>query len=75
MDGDQLRFTWSVSAGRLDSTCVATPVFIAPIIQDCTGIDVMVTLTVTDPCGLAVTDSMIVRVENVNQSPVVHADP
>jgi hypothetical protein len=75
MDGDQLQFTWSVSAGRLDSTCVATPVFIAPIIQDCTGIDVMVTLTVTDPCGLAVTDSMIVRVENVNQSPVVHADP
>ncbi len=75
VDGDDLRFSWSVSAGRLDSTCVATPVFIAPMIQDCTDIDVTVTLTVTDPCGLAATDSTIVRVQNVNQPPVVRADP
>ncbi len=74
-DGDDLRFVWTVSAGRLDSTCIATPVFIAPIIQDCTGIDVTVTLTVTDPCGLVATDSAIIRVLNVNQPPVVHADP
>ncbi len=74
-DGDVLRYSWTVSAGRLDSTCVATPVFIAPIIQDCTGIDVTITVTVTDPCGLAATDTTIVRVENVNQAPVVRADP
>ena len=74
-DGDNLRYSWTVSAGRLDSTCAATPVFIAPIIQDCTGMDVTVTLTVTDPCGLAATDSAVIRVQNVNQPPVVRADP
>ncbi len=74
-DGDVLRYAWSVSAGRLDSTCVPTPVFIAPIIKDCMDIDVAVTVTVTDPCGLSATDTVIVRVLNVNQAPVVHADP
>lgn len=74
-DGDVLRYTWSVSGGRLDSTCVATPVFIAPTIKDCSGIDVTVTLTVTDPCGLAATDSTVIRVQNVNQAPIVRADP
>jgi hypothetical protein len=74
-DLDNLRYSWTVSAGRLDSTCVATPVFIAPIIQDCNGIDVTVTLTVTDPCGLAATHSAVIRVQNVNQPPVVVADP
>jgi hypothetical protein len=74
-DGDILRYAWSVSAGRLDSTCVATPVFLAPITADCTGMDVTVTLTVTDPCGLAATDSTVIRVENVNQPPIVKADP
>ena len=74
-DGDVLRYVWTVSAGRLDSTCVATPVFIAPIIQDCNGIDVTVTLTVTDPCGLTATDSAVIRVQNVNQPPIVIADP
>ena len=74
-DRDVLHYAWTVSGGRLDSTCVATPVFIAPIVQDCTGTDVTVTLTVTDPCGLAATDSAVIHVKNVNQPPVVHADP
>jgi len=74
-DGDVLRYVWTVSAGRLDSTCVATPVFIAPIIQDCNGMDVTVTLTVTDPCGLTATDSAVIRVQNVNAPPIVIADP
>lgn len=74
-DGDDLRFVWTVSAGRLDSTCVATPVFIAPVIQDCDGIDVTVTVTVTDPCGLTSVDSTVIRVANVNQAPIVRADP
>jgi large repetitive protein len=74
-DGDVLRYSWTVSAGRLDSTCVATPVFIAPMVDNCAGIDVTVTLTVTDPCGLAATDTAILRVSNVNQPPVVRADP
>jgi hypothetical protein len=74
-DADALRYVWTVSAGRLDSTCVATPVFVAPITTDCNGMDVTITLTVTDPCGLSATDSTVVRVQNVNQPPIVIADP
>jgi hypothetical protein len=74
-DADVLRYVWTVSAGRLDSTCVATPVFVAPITKDCNGMDVTVTLTVTDPCGLTATDSAVIRVQNVNQPPIVIADP
>jgi hypothetical protein len=37
--------------------------------------DVTVTLTVTDPCGLTATDSAVIRVQNVNQPPIVIADP
>jgi len=73
-DGDALTYAWTVSSGRLDSTCVPTPVFIAPMV-DCNGADVTVTLTVTDPCGLAATDSAVIHVNNVNQPPVVRADP
>ncbi len=74
-DGDVLRYAWTISAGRLDSTCAATPVFMAPVTKDCVGMDVTVTVTVTDPCGLAATDSMVIRVQNVNQAPIVIADP
>lgn len=74
-DGDVLRYVWTVSAGRLDSTCVASPVFVAPITKDCNGMDVTVTLTVTDPCGLTATDSTVIRVQNVNAPPIVVADP
>jgi Mg-chelatase subunit ChlD len=74
-DADVLRYVWTVSAGRLDSTCVAIPVFVAPITKDCNGMDVTVTLTVTDPCGLTATDSAVIRVQNVNQPPIVIADP
>ncbi len=74
-DGDALEITWCVSAGRLDSSCMPAPVFIAPVISDCSGIDVAVSIEVTDPCGLTATDTMVIHVQNVNQPPVVIADP
>ncbi len=74
-DGDLLTYAWCVSAGTLDSSCSAAPVFIAPIVTECTGMDVTVTLVVTDPCGLTATDTLVLHVGNVNQPPVVSADP
>jgi RTX calcium-binding nonapeptide repeat (4 copies)/von Willebrand factor type A domain len=74
-DNDHLIYTWHVSGGALDSYCSAAAVFTAPSTAQCEGETVTITVTVTDPCGLSTTDSILVRIENVNQPPRVHADP
>jgi len=74
-NNDALIYTWSVSGGALDSYCSAAAVFTAPSTAQCEGESVTITVTVTDPCGLSATDSIVVRIENVNQPPQVHADP
>ena len=74
-EGDALVYRWTTTAGILSDACAGSPVFQAPVIDECEGMDVVVTVTVTDPCGLSATDSMVIRVENINQPPVVKADP
>jgi Ca2+-binding RTX toxin-like protein len=74
-DGDALTYSWSTTGGVLGSLCSAATLFTAPTVADCGGIEVVVTLTVTDPCGLSATDSVLIRVENVNRPPTVQADP
>ncbi len=74
-ENDRLIYSWSVTGGALDSYCSAAAVFSAPSTDQCEGETVTITLTVTDPCGLSTTDSIQVRIENVNQPPRVHADP
>ncbi|MCK5828085.1 hypothetical protein KAH43_06115 [Candidatus Bipolaricaulota bacterium] len=74
-DNDHLIYTWAVSGGALDSYCAGAAVFTAPATAQCEGETVMITLTITDPCGLSTTDSILVQIENVNQPPLVHADP
>jgi len=75
-DGDPLTYLWCVSGGGcVDNMRGADPVFIAPLTSACEGIDVSVTVTVTDPCGLSATDEIIIHVQNVNQPPSVVADP
>jgi len=74
-DGDPLTVVWSASGGAFANLAAATTIYTAPPTDNCEGIEVVITLTVTDPCGLSATDSIRVRVENVNQPPTVHADP
>ena len=74
-DCDPLTYSWQVTGGALDSYCSAAAVFTAPSTVQCEGETVTITVTVTDPCGLSATDSVLVRIENVNQPPMVHADP
>ena len=73
-DGDLLAYSWSATDGVFSDYCASAVVFTAPA-TDCEGTTVTITLTVTDPCGLSATDSITVRVENVNRPPTVHADP
>lgn len=74
-DNDALIFRWSVTRGALDSYSSAAAVFTAPSTVHCDGETVTITVTVIDPCGLSATDSIVVRVENVNQPPQVRAEP
>jgi hypothetical protein len=74
-DNDSLVYTWSVSGGALDSYCNGAAVFTAPTTLDCDGETVTITVTVTDPCGLSATDTILVRIDNVNQPPNVNAGP
>ena len=72
---DLLVYRWTASKGTFDNPCAATPCYIAPLVDSCTGEDVLITLTVTDPCGLSSCDTLSVHVANVNAPPVVKADP
>ena len=74
-NGDALTYEWSVTGGFLADLYAAATLYTAPATENCDGIDVTITLTVTDPCGLSATDSILVRVENINQPPIVKADP
>ncbi len=73
-DGDALEYTWTATGGVFADLAAPTTVYTAPE-TDCDGAQVTLTLTVTDPCGLRATDSIQVRVENVNRPPIVKADP
>jgi len=74
-DGDALSYLWCVTGGAVDNMCSPDPVFCAPLTTVCEGIDITVTVTVKDQCGLSATDSIVIHVQNVNQPPSVTADP
>ena len=74
-DGDPLVCSWSSTVAGLSDTSVTNPVFAAPFIDACEGEDAVLTLTVTDPCGLSATDTVLVHIVNVNRPPIVNADP
>lgn len=72
---DPLVYYWTATAGSFDDPYAANPCYIVPLTDRCDGENVILTLTVTDPCGLSACDSVTVHVLNVNAPPVVRADP
>jgi len=72
---DALTYSWSTTGGILADLGATVTLYSAPVTDNCNGMDVIITLTVTDPCGLTATDSILVHVENINQPPTVKADP
>jgi hypothetical protein len=74
-DCDPLRYCWSATAGAFDSTTTPSPTFNVPMTQLCAGDSLTITLTVTDPCGLSATDSVVVHYNNINGAPTVDLGP
>jgi hypothetical protein len=70
-----LTYLWTASAGSFDNACAANPVYTAPATEICEGEDVVISLVVTDPCGLSACASMTVHINNINNPPLVIADP
>ena len=66
---------WTATAGTFDDPTALDPVYTAPMVNCCQGIDVKVTLTATDKCGASSSDSFVIHVRNVNHPPVVEAGP
>lgn len=76
-DGDELSYFWSVTCGRgtLDDPTLLHPVYTAPPTEACEGEDILLTLTVTDACGMSTTDTLLVHVRNLNAPPILELGP
>jgi len=77
-DCDMLTCYWTATCGRgsFSDPSALHPVYTAPSTDRCEGEDIVLTLTVRDACGASASDSMIVHVSNVtNSPPTVKADP
>jgi len=74
-DGEPLEVEWWADSGSLSGADSLCPVFHAPEVTGCDEVLVNVCVTVTDPCGATATDSLVIRVQNVNHPPTVKADP
>ena len=76
-DGDPLTYYWTDESARgvFDDPNLLHPCYVAPATNQCEGEHVVLKLTVTDSCGLSASDSLCVRINNINKPPVVEADP
>ena len=77
-DGWIVSYRWSdggAGGSFSPSNQVKNPTYTAPLVSDCAGDDIVLTLTVTDNCGTEASDSLNLRVRNVNSLPTVNAGP
>ncbi len=74
-DGDPIQIFWTTSAGKLVGADTLCPVFVAPEVEGCEVLKVVVTLRVVDACGALAEDQVLITVTNVNRPPTVKADP
>jgi len=77
-DGWIVSYRWSdggAGGSFSPSSQVKNPTYTAPLVSDCAGDDIVLTLTVTDNCGTEASDSLNLHVRNVNSPPTVDAGP
>jgi len=74
-DGYIAYYAWSDggAGGSFDDAKLPRPTYTAPMVEDCTGTDITLTLTVTDNLGATGTDDVQIHVANVNHPPHVSA--
>ena len=74
-DGDAVSIIWSATAGTFSDPHAFETIWCAPMVSDCRGEDVTITVTAVDACGAENRASITVHVRNVNHPPIVDAGP
>ncbi|MGQ9700331.1 MAG: VWA domain-containing protein [Candidatus Bipolaricaulaceae bacterium] len=74
-DQDQVKVTWSAPKGYFSDPHALETVYHAPLVTDCVGEIVPITVVAEDCCGGRAQDTLILHVLNVNNPPVVEAGP
>ncbi|MGB9757578.1 MAG: VWA domain-containing protein [Candidatus Bipolaricaulaceae bacterium] len=74
-DHDVVKVTWSAPKGYFSDPHAAETIYYAPMVADCAGEFVPITVVAEDCCGGRAQDTIIIHVLNVNNPPVVDAGP
>ncbi|MBC7222236.1 VWA domain-containing protein [Candidatus Bipolaricaulota bacterium] len=74
-DHDPVKITWSAPKGHFSDPHAFETVYYAPLVSDCAGEFVPITVVAEDCCGGRAQDTIIIHVLNVNNPPVVDAGP
>jgi hypothetical protein len=74
-DNDMIKVTWSAPKGYFSDPHAVETVYYAPMVSDCAGEFVPVTVVAEDCCGGKAEDTIWIQVLNVNNPPVVDAGP
>lgn len=74
-DGDPVKVTWHAANGHFSDPHAAETVYYAPMVQDCAGEFIPITVVAEDACGAKTQDTIVIHVLNVNHPPAVDAGP
>ncbi|MCS7240583.1 MAG: VWA domain-containing protein [Candidatus Bipolaricaulota bacterium] len=74
-DKDLIKVTWSAPKGHFSDPNGIETIYYAPMVSDCGGEFVSITVVAEDCCGGRAQDTIIVHVLNVNNPPMVEAGP
>jgi len=68
-DNNVVSYRWTADMGTFDDLTSLNPVYTAPMVTECMGRDVCITLTATDSCGAIGIDRLVLHINNVNHPP------
>ena len=74
-DGDVIKITWSAPKGFFSDPHAIETIYHAPMVTDCAGEFIPVTVVAEDCCGGRAQDTIIIHVLNVNNPPLAEAGP
>ena len=72
-DNNVVSYRWTATDGTFDNPTSLNPVYTAPMVNNCNGEDVCITLVAVDSCCAKGSDHILLHINNVNHPPVANA--